>query len=39
VDHWADSLLAEPPTRITPRDLVGARLVQATVDALLGLSL
>jgi L-cysteine:1D-myo-inositol 2-amino-2-deoxy-alpha-D-glucopyranoside ligase len=38
VDHWADSLLAEPPIRITPRDLVGARLVQATVDALLGLS-
>jgi L-cysteine:1D-myo-inositol 2-amino-2-deoxy-alpha-D-glucopyranoside ligase len=39
VDHWADSLLAEPPTRITPRDLAGARLVQAAVDALLGLSL
>ncbi len=39
VDHWADTLLAEPPTRITPRDLAGARLVQATVDALLGISL
>ncbi len=39
VDHWADTLLAEPPTRITPRDLAGARLVQATVDALLGVSL
>ena len=39
VDHWADALLAEPPTRITPRDLAGAHLVQATVDALLGLSL
>ncbi|MGH3199807.1 MAG: cysteine--1-D-myo-inosityl 2-amino-2-deoxy-alpha-D-glucopyranoside ligase [Streptosporangiaceae bacterium] len=39
VDRWADALLAEPPTRITPRDLVGARLVQATVDALLGVTL
>jgi L-cysteine:1D-myo-inositol 2-amino-2-deoxy-alpha-D-glucopyranoside ligase len=39
VDRWADALLAEPPTRITPRDLAGARLVQATVDALLGISL
>jgi len=39
VDHWADALLAEPPTRITLRDLAGARLVQATVDALLGISL
>ena len=39
VDRWADALLAEPPTRITSRDLAGARLVQATVDALLGLSL
>jgi L-cysteine:1D-myo-inositol 2-amino-2-deoxy-alpha-D-glucopyranoside ligase len=39
VDRWADSLLAEPPTRITPSDLAGARLVQATVDALLGISL
>jgi len=39
VDHWADMLVAEPPTRITPRDLAGARLVRATVDALLGISL
>ena len=39
VDHWADALLAEPPTRITSGDLAGARLVQATVDALLGVSL
>jgi L-cysteine:1D-myo-inositol 2-amino-2-deoxy-alpha-D-glucopyranoside ligase len=39
VDRWADALLAEPPTRITPRDLAGTRLVQATVDALLGISL
>ena len=39
VDRWADALLAEPPTRITPGDLAGARLVRATVDALLGVSL
>ena len=39
VDRWADALLAEPPTRITSGDLAGARLVQATVDALLGISL
>ena len=39
VDRWADTLLAEPPARITPGDLAGARLVQATVDALLGVSL
>jgi L-cysteine:1D-myo-inositol 2-amino-2-deoxy-alpha-D-glucopyranoside ligase len=39
VDHWADILAAEPPTRITPGDLAGARLVKATVDALLGISL
>jgi L-cysteine:1D-myo-inositol 2-amino-2-deoxy-alpha-D-glucopyranoside ligase len=39
VDRWADALLAEPPTRITPDHLAGARLVQAAVDALLGLSL
>jgi L-cysteine:1D-myo-inositol 2-amino-2-deoxy-alpha-D-glucopyranoside ligase len=39
VDRWADALLAEPPTRITPSDLAGARLVKATVDALLGISL
>ena len=39
VDHWADTLVAEPPTRITAEDLAGARLVTATVDALLGISL
>src|SRR6266567_3238539 len=39
VDRWADTLLAEPPTRVTPGDLAGARLVQATVDALLGIRL
>jgi L-cysteine:1D-myo-inositol 2-amino-2-deoxy-alpha-D-glucopyranoside ligase len=39
VDHWADTLVAEPPTRITAADLAGARLVKATVDALLGISL
>jgi L-cysteine:1D-myo-inositol 2-amino-2-deoxy-alpha-D-glucopyranoside ligase len=39
VDRWADSLLAEPPTRITPRDVSGARLVRDTVDALLGIRL
>jgi L-cysteine:1D-myo-inositol 2-amino-2-deoxy-alpha-D-glucopyranoside ligase len=39
VNRWADALLAEPPTGITSRDLAGARLVRATVDALLGLRL
>jgi L-cysteine:1D-myo-inositol 2-amino-2-deoxy-alpha-D-glucopyranoside ligase len=39
VDRWADSLLAEAPTRITPRDVSGARLVGDTVDALLGIRL
>jgi L-cysteine:1D-myo-inositol 2-amino-2-deoxy-alpha-D-glucopyranoside ligase len=39
VDHWADTLVAEPPTRITAADLAGAALVKATVDALLGISL
>jgi L-cysteine:1D-myo-inositol 2-amino-2-deoxy-alpha-D-glucopyranoside ligase len=39
VDRWADTLVAEPPTRITAADLVGARLVKAIVDALLGISL
>jgi L-cysteine:1D-myo-inositol 2-amino-2-deoxy-alpha-D-glucopyranoside ligase len=39
VDRWADTLVAEPPTRITAADLAGARLVKATVDALLGISL
>jgi L-cysteine:1D-myo-inositol 2-amino-2-deoxy-alpha-D-glucopyranoside ligase len=39
VDRWADSLLAEAPTRITRRDVAGARLVKQTVDALLGITL
>jgi L-cysteine:1D-myo-inositol 2-amino-2-deoxy-alpha-D-glucopyranoside ligase len=39
VDRWADSVLAEAPTRITPADVAGARLVRDTVDALLGVSL
>jgi L-cysteine:1D-myo-inositol 2-amino-2-deoxy-alpha-D-glucopyranoside ligase len=39
VDRWADSLLAEAPTRITPSDVSGARLVKDTVDALLGIRL
>ena len=39
VDRWADTLIAEPPTRITARDLAGARLVQAAIDALLGITL
>ena len=33
------ALLAEPPARITLSDLARARLVQAAVDALLGISL
>jgi L-cysteine:1D-myo-inositol 2-amino-2-deoxy-alpha-D-glucopyranoside ligase len=39
VDRWADVVLAEAPTRITPGDVSGARLVRDTVDALLGVSL
>ncbi len=39
VDRWADALLALPPTRITPADLSGARLVRDAVDALLGVRL
>jgi L-cysteine:1D-myo-inositol 2-amino-2-deoxy-alpha-D-glucopyranoside ligase len=39
VDHWADTVLDEAPTRITPADIVGARLVRDTIDALLGVSL
>jgi L-cysteine:1D-myo-inositol 2-amino-2-deoxy-alpha-D-glucopyranoside ligase len=39
VDRWADSVLAEPPTRITSDDVAGARLVRDTIDALLGVSL
>ncbi len=39
VDHWADVLLADAPTRITPADVAGAHLVKHTVDALLGVAL
>ena len=39
VDRWADTLVAETPTRIAAADLAGARLVKATIDALLGISL
>jgi L-cysteine:1D-myo-inositol 2-amino-2-deoxy-alpha-D-glucopyranoside ligase len=39
VDRWADRLLADAPTRITPADVSGARLVRDTVDALLGIRL
>ena len=39
VDRWSDRILADAPTRITPRDASGARLVRDTVDALLGVSL
>ena len=39
VDRWADRLLAEAPTRITPADVAGARLVRDTIDALLGIRL
>jgi L-cysteine:1D-myo-inositol 2-amino-2-deoxy-alpha-D-glucopyranoside ligase len=37
VDRWADRLLADAPTRITPADVAGARLVRDTTDALLGI--
>ena len=39
VDRWADRLLADAPTRITPADVSGARLVRDAADALLGISL
>jgi L-cysteine:1D-myo-inositol 2-amino-2-deoxy-alpha-D-glucopyranoside ligase len=39
IDRWADRLLAEAPTRITPEDVSGARLVKDAIDALLGVSL
>jgi L-cysteine:1D-myo-inositol 2-amino-2-deoxy-alpha-D-glucopyranoside ligase len=39
VDRWADRILAEAPTRITPADVAGARLVRDTVDTLLGIRL
>jgi L-cysteine:1D-myo-inositol 2-amino-2-deoxy-alpha-D-glucopyranoside ligase len=37
VDRWADRLLADAPTRITPADVSGARLVRDAADALLGI--
>jgi L-cysteine:1D-myo-inositol 2-amino-2-deoxy-alpha-D-glucopyranoside ligase len=39
IDRWADRLLADAPTRITPADVAGARLVRDTADALLGVRL
>jgi hypothetical protein len=36
---FVNRLLADAPTRITPADVAGARVVRATVDALLGISL
>ena len=39
VDRWADRLLADAPTRITPADVSGARVVRDTADALLGITL
>jgi L-cysteine:1D-myo-inositol 2-amino-2-deoxy-alpha-D-glucopyranoside ligase len=39
IDRWADRLLADAPTRITPADVSGARLVRDAIDALLGITL
>jgi L-cysteine:1D-myo-inositol 2-amino-2-deoxy-alpha-D-glucopyranoside ligase len=39
VDRWADRLLADAPTRITPSDVAGAHLVRDLADALLGIRL
>jgi L-cysteine:1D-myo-inositol 2-amino-2-deoxy-alpha-D-glucopyranoside ligase len=39
IDRWADRLLADAPTRITPADVAGARLIRDAIDALLGISL
>ena len=39
IDRWADRLLADAPTRITPADVAGACLVRDAVDALLGIRL
>jgi L-cysteine:1D-myo-inositol 2-amino-2-deoxy-alpha-D-glucopyranoside ligase len=36
IDRWADRLLADAPTRITPADVAGARLIRDAADALLG---
>jgi L-cysteine:1D-myo-inositol 2-amino-2-deoxy-alpha-D-glucopyranoside ligase len=39
IDRWADRLLADAPTRTTPADVAGARLIRDAIDALLGVSL
>jgi L-cysteine:1D-myo-inositol 2-amino-2-deoxy-alpha-D-glucopyranoside ligase len=39
IDRWADRMLADAPTRITPSDVSGARLVRDAADALLGVRL
>jgi L-cysteine:1D-myo-inositol 2-amino-2-deoxy-alpha-D-glucopyranoside ligase len=39
LDRWADRLLADAPTRITPADVSGARLIRDAADALLGVKL
>jgi len=39
IDRWADRLLADAPTRITPADVSGARLIREAADALLGIRL
>jgi L-cysteine:1D-myo-inositol 2-amino-2-deoxy-alpha-D-glucopyranoside ligase len=39
IDRWANRLLADAPTQITPRGVAGARLVRDTADALLGIRL
>jgi L-cysteine:1D-myo-inositol 2-amino-2-deoxy-alpha-D-glucopyranoside ligase len=39
LDRWADRMLAHAPTRITPADVSGARLVRDAADALLGIKL
>ncbi len=39
IDRWANRLLADAPTRITPSDVAGAHLVRDLADALLGIRL
>jgi L-cysteine:1D-myo-inositol 2-amino-2-deoxy-alpha-D-glucopyranoside ligase len=39
IDRWANRLLADPPTQITPKGVAGARLVRDIADALLGIRL
>ena len=39
IDRWADRLLADAPTRITPAGVAGAHLIRDTADALLGIRL